>query len=124
MPRLPILAPSILLLVLLAAPPTALAAGEERPAGRFDGVLHQIEGGTIAVAPRALDSMDAADLLPRLSEALDAERGWAIADRVQVDRLGEQVGEDALIVEVPAFDQDVHDLAALARVASFLTATA
>ena len=70
------------------------------------------------------DSMDAADLLPRLSEALDAERGWAIADRVQVDRLGEQVGEDARIVEVPAFDQDVHDLAALARVASYLTASA
>jgi anion-transporting ArsA/GET3 family ATPase len=67
------------------------------------------------------ESIDAADIQPRLSEALRAERGWAIADRVQVDRLGEQVGEDARIVEVPAFDQDVHDLAALARVASYLT---
>jgi anion-transporting ArsA/GET3 family ATPase len=67
------------------------------------------------------ESIDAADIQPRLSEALRAERGWAIADRVQVDRLSEQVGEDARIVEVPAFDQDVHDLAALARVASYLT---
>jgi hypothetical protein len=70
------------------------------------------------------DSIDAADIFPRLREALEAERGWAIADRVQVERLVEQVGEDTRIVEVPAFDQDVHDLAALARVASFLTLTA
>jgi hypothetical protein len=66
-------------------------------------------------------SIDAGDIQPRLSEALQAERGWAIADRAQVDRLDEQVGADTRIVEVPAFDQDVHDLAALARVASFLT---
>jgi anion-transporting ArsA/GET3 family ATPase len=69
------------------------------------------------------DSIDAADILPRLSEALAAERGWAIADRIQVERLSEQVDDDARIVEVPAFDQDVHDLAALAKVASFLTVT-
>jgi anion-transporting ArsA/GET3 family ATPase len=69
-------------------------------------------------------SIDAADLQPRLSEALRAERGWAMADRVQVERLGEQVGDDARIVEVPAFDQDVHDLGALARVASYLTRAA
>jgi hypothetical protein len=68
-------------------------------------------------------SIDAADIQPRLDEALQAERGWAIADRQQVDRLDEQVGADTRIVEVPAFDQDVHDLGALARVASFLTAT-
>jgi hypothetical protein len=67
------------------------------------------------------ESIDAAHIHPRLSEALQAERGWAIADRAQVDRLGERVGGDTRIVEVPAFDQDVHDLAALARVASYLT---
>jgi hypothetical protein len=43
---------------------------------------------------------------------------------VQVDRLSEEVGLDTRIVEVPAFDQDVHDLAALARVASYLTIAA
>jgi anion-transporting ArsA/GET3 family ATPase len=66
-------------------------------------------------------SIDAADLQPRLREALETEHLWAIADRAEVDRLDEQVGEDTLIVEVPAFDQDVHDLAALAKVASYLT---
>jgi anion-transporting ArsA/GET3 family ATPase len=68
-------------------------------------------------------SLDAADLQPRLREALEAEHLWAVADRAEVDRLDEQVGEDTLIVEVPAFDEDVHDLAALARVASYLTVT-
>jgi len=68
--------------------------------------------------------IDAADIQPRLDEALRAEQGWAAADRVQLDRLVEQVGADTRIVEVPAFDQDVHDLAALARVASYLTASA
>ncbi len=68
-------------------------------------------------------SIDAADLHPRLDEALQAERRWAVADRAQVDRLGEQIGNDTRIVEVPAFDQDVHDLAALTKVASYLTIT-
>ncbi|MBT8452241.1 MAG: AAA family ATPase [Deltaproteobacteria bacterium] len=67
------------------------------------------------------ESIDAADILPRLSEALTVERRWAMADRAEVERLNEQVGSDAGIVEVPAFDEDVHDLAALAKVASFLT---
>jgi len=66
-------------------------------------------------------SIDAADIHPRLRQALNDERGWAIADRAEVERLDEQVGSDTRIVEVPAFDQDVHDLAALAKVASFLT---
>jgi hypothetical protein len=43
---------------------------------------------------------------------------------VQVERLVEEVGDDTRIVEVPAFDQDVHDLGALARVASYLTRAA
>jgi anion-transporting ArsA/GET3 family ATPase len=67
------------------------------------------------------ESLDAADIQPRLSEALTLERRWAVADRAEVVRLNEQVGSDTRIVEVPAFDEDVHDLAALAKVASFLT---
>ena len=66
-------------------------------------------------------SIDAADIHPRMSEALGAERTWAVADRGQVERLGEEIGNDTRIVEVPAFDEDVHDLAALARVAAYLT---
>jgi anion-transporting ArsA/GET3 family ATPase len=65
-------------------------------------------------------SIDAAHIQPRLAESLRAEREWASVDRAQVERLAEQVGQEAHIVEVPAFDEDVHDLAALARVASFL----
>jgi len=68
--------------------------------------------------------IDAADIQPRLSEALRAERDWAVADRLQVDRLSEQAGAETLIIEVPAFDQDVHDLAALAKVASYLIVAA
>ncbi|MGB5351693.1 MAG: ArsA-related P-loop ATPase [Polyangiales bacterium] len=67
------------------------------------------------------ESLDAADIYPRLSEALKVERQWAVADRAEVERLNKQVGSDTDIVEVPAFDEDVHDLAALAKVASFLT---
>ena len=66
-------------------------------------------------------SLDAADIQPRLSEALKLERRWAVADRTEVERLNEQVGSETHIVEVPAFDEDVHDLAALAKVASYLT---
>jgi anion-transporting ArsA/GET3 family ATPase len=66
-------------------------------------------------------SIDAADIHPRLSEALDADRSWAVSDQAQVKRLGEEVGDDTLIVQVPAFDEDVHDLAALAKVAEYLT---
>jgi len=75
----------------------------------------------VALGEALPDSINATDIHPRLSEALQAERRWAVADRLQVERLDEQMGQDARIVEVPAFDQDVHDLAALANVASYLT---
>ena len=44
-----------------------------------------------------------------------------MADRAQVERLSEDIGDHTEIVEVPAFDEDVHDLAALAKVAAYLT---
>ena len=81
------------------------------------GVEQQIEALRASVPA----SIDAADLHPRLTEALELERGWAESDRAQVKRLAEEIGGDAEIVEVPAFDEDVHDLAALARVAAHLT---
>ncbi len=70
------------------------------------------------------ESIDANDIQPRLEQALGDERRWATADRAEVDRLSSQIGEDTRIVEVPAFDEDVHDIAALAKVASYLTAAA
>ncbi|MGD8608498.1 MAG: ArsA-related P-loop ATPase [Myxococcales bacterium] len=73
------------------------------------------------VLPR---SIDAVHIQPRLAEALQAERDWANADQAQVERLAEQVGAQTHIVEVPALDEDVHDLASLAKVASYLTEAA
>jgi len=58
--------------------------------------------------------------LTRLENALDDERLLAVGDRIESDRLRSQVGEDRLVVEVPAFDQDVHDLRALTEVADYL----
>jgi anion-transporting ArsA/GET3 family ATPase len=78
---------------------------------------HQIDALRAVLPP----SIDAADIQPRLCEAFREERVWAVSDAAQVERLGEQIGNDTNIVEVPAFDEDVHDLAALARVAAYLT---
>ena len=65
--------------------------------------------------------LDAKSILKRLQLALQNERDWAVADRVEGDRLAAQLGADGHVVEVPAFDEDVHDIAALARVANYLT---
>ena len=48
-------------------------------------------------------------------------RGRGVADRIQAEWLQSQVGEETAYVEVPAFERDVHDLRALARVAEYLT---
>ncbi|MEM7138833.1 MAG: ArsA-related P-loop ATPase [Myxococcota bacterium] len=69
------------------------------------------------------ETLDVEGLHPRLSKALADERRRANADRAQVDRLSAQIGQDTSVVEVPAFDEDVHDITALARVASYLTAS-
>lgn len=69
-------------------------------------------------------SIDANHIHPRLAEALHTERRWAFADRAAVEKLAQEIGSDLSIVEVPAFDEDVHDLAALAEVAGYLTGTA
>ena len=106
-------------------------AGMKREAIIVNQVHSLIDGPTVppeqqisALRAALPVSVDAADIHPRLWESLEDERGWALADRAQVDRLGEQIGNHTRIVEVPAFDEDVHDLAALARVAAYLTQAA
>jgi anion-transporting ArsA/GET3 family ATPase len=103
-------------------------AGMNRKAIIVNQVHPLIEAPTISSEEqvRALSevvpsSIDASNLQPRLSEALSTERVWAENDRAQVERLSEELGNGAHIVEVPSFDQDVYDLAALAQVANFLT---
>lgn len=71
-----------------------------------------------ALPPQA----DADALLDRLSRAHADESARAVFDRREVDRLRARVGQEALFIEVPAFDQDIHDLRALARVAAHLFA--
>ena len=47
------------LALVLGAP--ALAATHERPAGRFDGKIRQLDGDSPVVVPQALDSFDPSD---------------------------------------------------------------
>lgn len=66
------------------------------------------------------EGADAAKLVGRMRRALDDARLRAVSDRVESDRLKNKCGKDALYVEVPVLEHDVHDLGSLARVASFL----
>lgn len=63
---------------------------------------------------------DAPRLVGRMRRALDDARLQAVADRLECDRLETHGGHDVLYVEVPVLDQDVHDLDALAEIASYL----
>jgi anion-transporting ArsA/GET3 family ATPase len=65
---------------------------------------------------------DVAGLEEKLWQALDEERTRAVTDRVEVERLKALTGNKGLYVEVPAFEQDVHDLRALSQVAEYLVA--
>lgn len=72
-------------------------------------------------AKRALpEGADGPRLVSRMRRALDDARLQAVADRLECDRLESRGGKDALYVEVPVLDQDVHDLASLAEIASYL----
>ncbi|MEY4513384.1 MAG: hypothetical protein RLZZ450_5506 [Pseudomonadota bacterium] len=73
-----------------------------------------------ALAARAPAGADVPALMEKLERALDEDRLRAVTDRGEVERLKALTGNRGLYVEVPAFEQDVHDLGALARVASFL----
>ncbi len=80
----------------------------------------ELEAAARAVLPA---SVDAAQAVSRMHRALDDERLLAIADRIETERLKARGGKTMLYVEVPAFEEDVHDLRSLARVAGFLVGT-
>ena len=73
------------------------------------------------VAPHLPEGFDAHRAVSRMRRALDDARTRALADRMEADRLRQRAGDDHLFVEVPAFEEDVHDLQALAKVAAYLT---
>lgn len=83
------------------------------------GSEHDVNAHLAAKIPAHLD---AAKLTEKLWRALDEERTRAVTDRGEVERLKALSGGKGLFVEVPAFEQDVHDLRALARVAEYLVA--
>jgi anion-transporting ArsA/GET3 family ATPase len=111
-----------------------LLDGQMRAAAFVINAIHELlpEPG----AKRADLEAEAARLLPagtdtrraveRMWRALDDERLRGVADRIEAERLRTMVrGEpQARFVEVPAFEEDVHDLGALARVAHHLVAPA
>lgn len=62
-----------------------------------------------------------ANLSERIGRAFDAEQARGFSDRREADALRAHAGDGVTFVEVPAFEADVHDLGALARVATHLT---
>jgi len=80
------------------------------------------EAELVTAAREALPtSIDASGAVERMWRALDDERLMAVADRVEAERLRTQVGPGVVFVEVPALEEDVHDLLSLSRVADHLT---
>ncbi len=79
----------------------------------------ELETDAAAALPASADVTKA---VRRMRRALDDARITAAADRKQADRLRARVGGGSIYVEVPALDEDVHDLGALAVVARHLTA--
>lgn len=73
------------------------------------------------IAERA-PGIDAGLMLTKMRKALDDGQLLADQDAVQLERLSSTIGQHVPLVSVPAFAADVHDLAALARVASHLHA--
>ena len=77
-----------------------------------------------ALLPRLPRGINEALLEEKLWQALDDERLRAVTDRGEVERLHALTHNRGLYVEVPAFEEDVHDLKSLARVASHLMGSA
>lgn len=85
------------------------------------GTQHEVHD---ALLPRIPHGLNAALIEEKLWQALDDERLRAVTDRGEVERLHALTHNRGLYVEVPAFEQDVHDLKGLARVASHLMGAA
>jgi anion-transporting ArsA/GET3 family ATPase len=73
-----------------------------------------------ALSRRVPGGLNEALLEEKLWQALDDERVRAVTDRGEVERLHALTKNRGLYVEVPAFEEDVHDLKSLARVSQHL----
>jgi anion-transporting ArsA/GET3 family ATPase len=78
--------------------------------------------GDPADALRAAGLTPSAELLAAVAQASEDARLLAVRDAQNLTRLraGDAGDKDALVVQVPAFDGDVHDVRALARVGELL----
>jgi anion-transporting ArsA/GET3 family ATPase len=72
------------------------------------------------IAPLLPAGTDAAALFARMQQAARDQSALAARDREGVRRLRQHIGAAMSYTEVPALDQDVHDLAALAEVGRYL----
>ncbi|HEX2677481.1 MAG TPA: hypothetical protein VHM19_12595, partial [Polyangiales bacterium] len=83
-----------------------------------------------APLPKSLDASEVAALMPevadpaalltRMRQAGADQLALARRDREGIRRLREHIGERLSYTEVPALDQDVHELRSLAQVADYL----
>jgi anion-transporting ArsA/GET3 family ATPase len=81
------------------------------------GTQQEVHAALLSRVPRGLNE---ALLEEKLWQALDDERLRAVTDRGEVERLHALTKNRGLYVEVPALEEDVHDLASLSRVAEYL----
>jgi len=88
------------------------------PSGKREELVKELGA---ALGEVGLSETEPESAFDRIRRALEDERSRGVADRVESDRLRNNVG-DLLFVEVPALEEDVHDLRALATVAEYLTA--
>jgi anion-transporting ArsA/GET3 family ATPase len=77
-----------------------------------------------AVRPHLPSTISAEDAVARMHDALRDERTRALANRAEAVSLKEHVGDEVAFVEVPALEEDVHDLETLSTVARHLTSDA
>lgn len=71
-----------------------------------------------ALTPYATEE-HATSLLPKMQQAGEAARAFAHRDQEGIRRIREQLASEIDYTEIPAFDKDVHDLAALARLSTY-----
>jgi hypothetical protein len=77
-----------------------------------------------ALAAKVPPGLDGERLGEQLWTALDDERMRAVTDRGEVERLRALTRNRGLYVEVPTFEEDVHDLAGLSKIAAHLMGVA
>lgn len=101
-----------------------LDAYEIRARGIIVNRVHPVSAASTSDAAllSAPPSSVAPDLLARMTRAASDARVLGERDREGIRRLREHLGKDSAYAEVPAFDQDVHDLGALAALGEYLVA--